>query len=183
MEQEEDAEGPFRFFDLCISFSILLFFNPKERERKDCHIPPINPGLVNVYRSKGDKKRLRDSARISRGLRAAVLTRASLSRRVRGKPSSESSIIASVVITHAPAPRGAFSAPSDLRLCFLQTTTLLRPRHFRVDTIFFFFFFSAKSYYHKRRPRGKPPKKSSFLAQHPLQLLLGISPLIPCGSF
>ena len=87
------------------------------------------------------------------------------------------------MITHAPAPRGAFSAPSDLRLCFLQTTTLLRPRHFRVDTIFFFFFFSAKSYYHKRRPRGKPPKKSSFLAQHPLQLLLGISPLIPCGSF
>ena len=180
--EQEDAEGPFRFFDLCISFSILLFFQPQREREKRLSYSTDKSRASKCLSIKGGQKEVEKTRRISRGLRAAVLTRASLSRRVRGKPSSESSIIASVVITHAPAPRGAFSAPSDLRLCFLQTTTLLRPRHFRVDTIFFFFF-SAKSYYHKRRPRGKPPKKSSFLAQHPLQLLLGISPLIPCGSF
>ena len=165
-------------FRFCFFFSL-----PTPKREKRLSYSTDKSRACKCLSIKGGQKEVEKTRRISRGLRAAVLTRASLSRRVRGKPSSESSIIASVVITHAPAPRGAFSAPSDLRLCFLQTTTLLRPRHFRVDTIFFFFFFSAKSYYHKRRPRGKPPKKSSFLAQHPLQLLLGISPLIPCGSF
>ena len=83
--EQEDAEGPFRFFDLCISFSILLFFQPQREREKRLSYSTDKSRASKCLSIKGGQKEVEKTRRISRGLRAAVLTRASLSRRVRGE--------------------------------------------------------------------------------------------------